>query len=139
MVKTKSIDRTTEKWQRKVSVAGSDYEAGVRDPAVPWNTATKEAEPRYKEAVVKAAGEGRFGRGVDKAGDKWNRNVIEKGIARWPDGVSKAGPDYTKGMAPVLAAINATTLPARYPGGDERNLERVRVMNKSVHNATKGK
>lgn len=140
MVKTKPLERVVDKWQRKVSVAAEDYRAGVSDPKKDWATETKAAEPRYKEGVIKAANEGRFGRGVAEAGtEKWKNATITKGVERWGPGVSAAAPEYAKGMGKVLSAIQSATLPPRYPAGDERNIERVRAINKAVHNAVKGK
>jgi hypothetical protein len=128
-----------EKWNRKVQVAGPDYEAGVKNPSKDWKAATAESAPRQKEAVIQAANEGRFLKGVNASGDKWQRNVVKKGVARWGPGVADAQPDYQSGMAPVLNAIAGVNLPARYPAGDERNLERVRAVTTTVHKATKGK
>ncbi len=140
MVKTKPLEKVVEKWQRKVSVAAEDYRAGVSDPKKDWATETKAAEPRYKEGVIKAANEGRFGRGVAAAGtEKWKTAATTKGVERWGPGVSVAGPEYAEGMSKVLRAIESATLPPRYPAGDERNIERVRAINKAVHQAVKGK
>lgn len=140
MVKVKGSAETREKWQRRVGQAGPDYTAGVTDPGVDWEGPTKAAENNYKEAVTKAAQEGRFGKGVAKSGnEKWRRKTTEVGPTRWAQGVGAAGDDYDKGMAPVLSAIGGATLPPRYPAGDPRNLERVRAMNEAVHRATKGK
>ena len=140
MVRVPSAEEVAEKWQRRVSVAGPDYEAGVTDPGVDWAGPTKNAEGRYKEGVVKAANEGRFGRGVSKAGnEKWKNKTATLGVARWGTGVAAAQPDYAKGMAPVLAAEASAVLPPRYAAGDERNYERSKAMGKAVHNATKGK
>jgi hypothetical protein len=138
-IKVKDIATVGEKWNRKVQVAGADYEAGVKNPARDWKTATAEAAPRQKEAVIQAANEGRFLKGVNASGDKWARNVVKKGVARWGQGVADAQPDYQAGMAPVLQAISGVNLPARYPAGDERNLERVKAVTTAVHKATKGK
>jgi hypothetical protein len=140
LVKTKSLEATLEKWQRRVGQAGPDYTAGVNDPKADWATETKAAEPRYKEGVIRAANEGRFGKGVSAAGtEKWKRGATTKGVERWPTGVAAAGPEYSNGMGKVLSAIGSASLPPRYPAGDERNLQRVAAMNKAVHNATKGK
>jgi len=140
MVKVPSVDQVAAKWQRRVSQAGPDYEAGLKDPARDWGTATKEAEPRYKEGVIAAANAGRFGKGVTAAGtEKWSRNALSKGVERWSPGVAAAGPDYQKGMGPVLQAISGAVLPARYPAGDERNFERSKAMGRAIHTATKGK
>ena len=140
MVKVPSAEDVAAKWQRRVSVAGPDYEAGVVDPGVDWVGPTKGAEGRYKEGVIKAANEGRFGRGVTKAGnEKWKTKTSTLGVARWGTGVAAAQADYAKGMAPVLSAEAAAVLPPRYAAGDERNYERSKAMGKAVHNATKGK
>jgi len=140
MVKTKGLDSTVEKWQRKVGQAGPDYRAGVENPKKDWATETKAAEPRYKEGVIKAANEGRFGRGVSEAGtEKWKKGATTKGVERWGPGVAAATDEYSSGMAKVLSAIEAATLPPRYPAGDPRNIERVRAINQAVHNKLKGK
>lgn len=138
-IKVPDAASVAEKWNRKVQVAGPDYEAGVRNPSKDWKTATLEAAPRQKEAVIQAANEGRFAKGVNASGDKWARNVVKKGVARWGSGVADATPDYQAGMGNVLSAIASVNLPARYPAGDERNIERVRAVTTTVHKATKGK
>jgi hypothetical protein len=140
MVKVPDAATVTAKWQRRVQVAGPDYQAGVTNPSKDWASATKEAEPRYKEGVIAAANAGSFGKGVGKAGtEKWSKNTLSKGVDRWPTGVANAGSDYQTGIAPVLQAAASAVLPARYAAGDERNYLRSAAMGKAIHNATKGK
>lgn len=140
MVKVKSSADTTEKWKRRVGQAGPDYTAGVSDASVDWEGPTKAAESNYEEGVSQGIADKRFGKGVADAGnEKWRRKTITVGPGRWTAGVGAAGPDYDKGMQPVLSAIGAASLPPRYPAGDPRNLDRVRAMNEAVHNATKGR
>ena len=138
-IKVPSASDVGAKWKRRVDGATQDYTAGVTDPSVDWATPTKAAEPNYKEAVTKAASEGRFGKGIANAGnEKWRAKTAAKGPARWSSGVSEAQPDYEKGMGKVLTAIGSVNLPARGPAGDERNYERVKAVGRAVHNATKG-
>lgn len=138
-IKVPNASDVGNKWKRRVDGATSDYTAGVTDPSVDWAGPTKAAEATYKEAVVKAASEGKFGKGVGAAGNaKWAAKTAAKGPARWSAGVSEAQPDYEKGMGKVLNAIAGVTLPPRGPAGDERNYERVKAVGKAVHNATKG-
>lgn len=140
MVKTKGVDRTVAKWQAKVAGAGGDYTDGVTNPKADWQTETAKAEPRYKEGVTRAAAEGRFGKGVNKAGTaKWQKGAIEKGPGRWTEGVSKAEPEYRSGMSEVISTIEATTLPPRGPKGDPQNYERVRALGAALHTKFKGK
>lgn len=139
-IKVPTAEEVAAKWAKRVAVAGDDYKAGVEDSSVDWVNPTKNAESRYKEGVVKAANEGRFGKGVSQAGnDKWRSKTVTLGVARWGTGVAAAVNDYKEGMAAVLAAEASAVLPPRYAAGDERNYERSKAMGKAVHNATKGK
>jgi len=138
-IKVPSAGEVSAKWKRRVDGATQDYTEGVSDPSVDWAGPTKQAEATYKEAVTKAASEGRFGKGVAKAGnEKWKKNTTEKGPGRWSSGVAQAQPEYESGMGKVLSAISGVTLPPRGPAGDERNYERVKAVGRAVHNATKG-
>ena len=140
MAKVKSMADTKEKWIRKVGQAGPDYTKGVSDPSVDWEGPTKQAESNYEEGVTQGIADKRFGRGVSEAGnEKWRRKTVEVGPTRWAQGVGAAGSDYEKGMNPVLSALGAITYPARYPSGDPRNLERVRVENETLHRLKSGR
>lgn len=122
------------KWARVTPERSTDYEAGVRSPRRDWKSETAAAEARYKEGVTKAAAEGRFGKGVARAGTaKWQRKAIDVGTARFGPGVAAAGPDYEAGFAPYRATIAGLTLPERYATGDARNLKRVEVIAKALH------
>lgn len=124
-----------EKYARVTPGRSEDYEAGVRSPRRDWKSAALAAESSYKQGVTKAAGEGRFGKGVTKAGTtKWQDKTLEKGTARWGSGVSTAQSDYESGYAPYRAVLASLTLPNRYPRGDPRNIERVSTGNKALHN-----
>lgn len=125
----KSIGDIAKKWGRVAPTRTEDYDLGVRNPKKDWAGSTIAAEGSYKEAVVKAAGEGRFGKGVSAAGTKkWQTKAIEKGTQRWGPGVQIAMPDYEQGFAKFRDVIEKTTLPPRYPKGDPRNIQRVSVM-----------
>jgi len=140
MVKTRGVEHATEKWARKVGVAGPDYEAGIRDPKKDWKSETAAAEARYEEGVRGAISDKRFGKGVARAGtEKWSRKTEAVGIGRWPEGVAAAKDDYNTGMAAVISAIEGVTLPPRYPAGDPRNYERVKAIGQAVSRATRGR
>ncbi|MCK4814606.1 hypothetical protein KA005_02455, partial [bacterium] len=112
MVRVPSAEEVAAKWQRRVAIAGPEYQAGVTDPGVDWAGPTKAAEGRYGEGVTKAISEKRFGKGVSKAGnEKWKTKTSTLGVERWGSGVLAATDDYAKGMAPVLAAEASAILP----------------------------
>ena len=140
MVATKPLDQVVSKWQRKVQGASQDYIDGVTNPKADWATETAKAEARYKEGVTRAAAEGRFGRGVQKAGtDKWKRGATTKGPGRWTEGVNAGVNDYSSGMGEVLSTIQSVTLPPRGPKGDPANYDRVRAIGTALHTKFKGK
>jgi len=140
MVATKPLDQVVTKWKRKVAGASEDYRDGVTNPKSDWQTETLKAEARYKTGVTQAASEGRFGKGVSKAGtEKWKKGALEKGVTRWPEGVAQAEDEYRSGMGDVLNTIAGVTLPARGPKGDPRNYERVKAIGDALHRKKIGK
>jgi len=77
---------------------------------------------------------GAFGKGVKTAGtSKWQRNALEKGCARWANGIMLAEDAYIQGFTPYAQVISNTKLPPRGPKGDPKNIERVRVMADALH------
>jgi hypothetical protein len=128
-----SIQNVASKWARRAASASGEYEAGVRGSTKSWAGAAKAGENNYKAAVTAAAGAGRYGKGVDRAGDaKWKRGAIEKGPMRFSQGVGVAEKDYADQMAPYLQAIGSIDLPARGPAGSEGNYARVSAIGKGL-------
>jgi len=128
------------KWATVTPMRGADYEAGVRTPLKNWEVQTVAAADAWEGGVSAAIAERRFEKGVKEAGfDKWQRKTIEVGVGRWPAGVRAAQSDYEEGFAPFRDVIERTTLPPRYPRGDDRNIDRVRVMARALHEAKIGR
>lgn len=129
MAKIKEISSIAAKWARVTPARAEDYEQGVRNPKTDWAGATKGAESNYEAGVTSAIREKRFGKGVSAAGtEKWQKGAIEKGTARFGPGVQAAEGDYSTGFEPYRQVISSTTLPPRYPKGDPRNFDRVKVI-----------
>jgi hypothetical protein len=129
----KPLDRISEKWLRMSSASQADYQAGIENPRVSWETATAASENSYKAGVTAAANAGRFGRGVKKAGNaKWQDGARTKGVARWAEGIRLAQSRYEAGFSPYARVIQNTTLPARGPKGDPANINRVSVLDKAL-------
>jgi hypothetical protein len=140
MVKTKGVDRTVAKWQNKVAGAQGDYADGVANPKADWAQETSKAEGSWKQGVAQASAEGRFGKGVAKAGTaKWQKGATEKGPGRWAEGVSKAESEYRSGMGEVISTLESISLPPRGPKGDPKNYDRTRAIGTALHNKFKGK
>jgi len=140
MAKIRSIQAIAEKWATVTPQRSTDYEEGVRNPKKIWEEEAKKAEKNYKEAVTKAAAEGRYGMGIEKAGqEKWQKRTLAKGPTRFAEGVMIARTDYEKGFAPYRDAIEALELPPRGPKGDPKNIERVSIIARTLHNVKIGK
>lgn len=134
MPPVKSLDRISEKWARVVEVSQPDYEAGVQNPREDWAEKTLAAEGNYSAGVQRAISEKRFGKGVRAAGtDKWRARTLSVGPDRWLQGVRVSRGNYEAGFAPYRETIIRTVLPPRGPKGDPKNVQRVAVLAKALH------
>lgn len=134
MATVKSSKDIAAKWARVTQGRTADYTAGVKAPRKSWATQAKGAEDNYKAGVAAAAQEGRFGKGIDKAGDKtWQDRAVSVGVARWGSGVAVAQNSFEQGFAPFADVISRTELSPRYPKGDPRNIERVRQIGEALN------
>lgn len=132
----KSMANIVEKWMRVSAASEASYTEGIQNPRKDWAQEAAKAEANYKAAVVKAAGEGRFGIGVKAAGtSKWQENALAKGPARWSQGINLSADAYSTGFAPYRQVIESIKLPDRKPRGDPGNINRVAVMAAALHEA----
>lgn len=124
---------TASKWGNNTAGATSFYTDGVNNPRTSWSSATQAAAANQAAGVQKAITEKRFEKGVAKAGDsKWKEGAINKGTARFAQGVQAGQSSYEQGVAPYLQTIESTSLPPRYPKGDPRNLQRVAAISDAL-------
>jgi len=140
MPNIRSSAEIAKKWARVTPERAQDYELGVKSPRRDWETATKEAEPLYAAGVQAAIADKRFGKGVTEAGsEKWSKGAVEKGVARFGPGVQVAEGAFSEGFSPFRDTIEAVKLPARYPKGDPRNIDRVKAIAIALHAKKIGK
>lgn len=117
------------KWGTNTSNATPFYTEGVQNPRAPWAASTIAGAANQAAGVQKAIAEKRFEKGVQKAGDnKWRQGAIDKGSARFAQGVQAGQGSYEQNVAPFLSTIESTSLPPRYPKGDPRNIDRVKAI-----------
>lgn len=133
-IQTKDISAVASKWSQRAQAAGADYTAGVKSPRNDWATQTGNASSAWEAGVQAAVGNGRFQRGVAAAGTaKWQANAVNKGAARYPQGVATAGPTYSTNFGPFLDTIKGVTLPPRSPRGSPNNIQRVQAIADALH------
>jgi len=136
MAAIKDLNAIREKYGRVAPTRVADYQAGVASPRRDWADSTTAAAGAYDQGVQEAIGEGRFAKGVAKAGSgKWSRKTLAVGVPRWAPGVNAGLQDYETGFAKYHAVIARTSLPPRGPTGDPRNLERVAVLARALNEA----
>lgn len=139
MADIKSMDRITKKWTDVTPQRAGEYEAGIRQPKRDWGQATADAAESYAAGVSQAVSEGRFSKGVQKAGTgAWREGAISKGVTRWPQGVRLGGSKYQAGFSPFHAVISGVSLTPRGPKGDPRNYDRTRQIGEALHSAKTG-
>lgn len=133
MAEIKSITAIQEKWGRVTPQRSEDYTLGIKNPKRDWAKAAGDAKESHKAAMVTAATNDSYGKGVAKAGTaKWQAKAILKGPSRFSEGVIVGAPDYGAGFAPYADVIKATALTPRFPRGDIRNLDRVKVISQAL-------
>jgi hypothetical protein len=136
----KPVGQVVEKWARRVAGASQDYEAGATAAGDVWQRNAAGAAQNYQAGVTQAASQGRFAKGVARAGSqKFVRGVREKGAARFGPGAAAGQPDFQTGIGPVLEVIGRTDLPPRGPRGAEGNLARVRAITTALRTFATGR
>jgi len=129
MAEIKSAARIKEKWTRVTPMRAEDYKLGIASPRRDWEKSAVASKESHKAAMMTAAAQDSFAKGVTKAGSgKWQARALQKGPARFAEGVMVGGDDYEKGFAPYRDEIEKTVLPPRFPKRDPRNLMRVNAI-----------
>lgn len=110
-----------------------DYKLGVASPRRDWEKSAVAAKESHKAAMMIAATQDAFAKGITKAGSgKWQTKALQKGPSRFAEGVMIGGPDYEKGFAPAREVLEKTPLPPRFPRRDPRNIARVSAGNAAL-------
>jgi len=129
MAEIKSLSDIRDKYTRVTPMRTEDYKKGIANPKRDWAEKTAGQSETWKLAITEAANKDRFKKGVVAAGtERWKKKALLKGPGRFAEGVMTAGPDFEKGFAPYAETIASTALPPRFPKGDPRNIERVKVI-----------
>jgi hypothetical protein len=139
MAEIKSIQAIQEKWGRVTPGRTEDYTIGIKNPKRDWAQSAGAAKESHKAAMVTAAASDAYAKGVAKAGTaRWQDRATRKGPGRFAEGVIVGAPDYGTGFAPYADVIKATTLTPRFPRGDIRNLDRVKVISQALRKKKTG-
>jgi hypothetical protein len=128
-IKVPSATEIAAKFARVTPGRSDDYQQGVQTTAPgDYQTATTAAAGSYAQGIQQAISQKRFERGVQSAGNRWQRKALDVGVGRFATGVAGAAQDYEQGFAPYQQTIAGLSLPPRGPAGDPKNIERVRIV-----------
>jgi len=134
-VKTPTAAEIARRFVRFAPGRSERYFDGIANPAEDWEKNTKAAEANYETGVKNAITRKAFGKGVTKCGTARQQAKTIQNQNRWPEGIEGAEAEMTDAMGPVVAVLQATTLPQRYPKGDPRNYKRVEVVGTALRKA----
>ena len=133
MAEIKSIQAIQEKWGRVTPGHTEDYTIGIKNPMRDWAQSATQAKESHKAAMAAAAQNDSYAKGIAKAGTaKWQDKATKKGPSPFAEGVVVGAPDYAAGFQPYADVIKSTQIPPRFPKGDVRNLDRVKVMSQAL-------
>jgi len=134
-MKTKSAAEIARSFVKYAPGRSDEFEAGVRNPDRDWANETAAAEENYETGVVAAIKRKAFGKGVKKCGTDKQKSQTIKNIPRWAEGIEGAEENMRVAMEPVVAVLQATTLPKKWPKGDKRNYDRVVAVGTALRKA----
>ena len=99
----KDVESVKKKLESRVSIAGTDFEAGLRNPKKdPIEEALKKLDKLYRglqEAIASGAIEAGLKRA--KAEGKWTE-AIEKAVRRWLDSRTEMAEEYAEAYEKIL-------------------------------------
>ena len=82
MVKVRSLSIAKSRFKKRVSIAGPDYEVGVKNPKEPWDSAMEAVKEAIHEGLREAIDKDLIIGGVKRKGHTyWQKRTVSKGPA----------------------------------------------------------
>lgn len=136
----KTASQSAEKFAQRAAAAAGDYVQGAQTTTKDQSAAAIAAAAIYAQATQAAITEGRYARGLQKAGkQKWLHGVTSKGGNRFAEGVSDAAPTYATESARFDGARQAAEGLPRGIKGSPQNLQRVASVVSALIKTKSGK
>lgn len=136
MVQVANLDRSADKFERRASQAGQDYESGVSEVTdSEQQEATINARDNWESGVQQALNEGRFESGVRNPNKSWQQAALERGSTRFTQGASQAGGTWRSGFSTFADTLEGLNLQPRGARGSEANYQRARAVGEALNNA----
>jgi len=134
-IKVKDPTASGQKYVTNAGNAVNAYKAGVQSPKQSQSAAAIAAAPNWQQAVQSPTALAAFKSGLSRAGDAaWQSGALNKGAARYPQGVQLAQQKWVANVTPYLQAIAGLNLPAKGIRGSAQNYQRVQAVGQALHN-----
>jgi hypothetical protein len=128
-MQVRNASDAARKFVNRAQAAAGDYAAGVQGAGQRWQAGAEASEEAWKTGTQEAITEGRFKKGVTRAGAaKYQDNATKLGPDRFRSGVANAEGAYNRGVAPFISALQSATLPTRGARGSAQNANRVQEV-----------
>jgi len=129
VVKFGDLSDAAKKFSQNGQNAAPMYAKNATAAAADWHSQTLASEENYKTGVTRAANEGRFGRGVQKAGAEGYRSgVATVGQNRFSEGMSKGGATWSAEFGKVAQVVAGKDIGPRGITGSQENKNRAANM-----------
>lgn len=133
MPATRSAQESAQRWEQRASSAAADYASRASAAGTLWAQKAAASGQTWVAGVSGGGAQGRFTAGVNRAGAQgYSQGVTTKGQARYGQGVAVSQEKFATRIAPYLALIQQTTVPARAPRGSPANDAIVSTLNHAL-------
>jgi len=139
-MKVKDLTQSAKKFSTNASAGSGNYQAGVQNNQN-WAANTENAAPTWAAGVSAAAANGRFAKGVGKAGQqKWQQGAVQKGVGRFQQAVAlpSTQQNWQQGFQPYAAILAGITPPPKGVRGSPGNYSIVQTIGDALHKAKVG-
>lgn len=139
-MKVKDLGTAAKKFGTNAAAGSQNYASGVQNNQS-WAANTEAAAPTWAQGVSNAASNGRFAKGVSKAGQsKWQSNAVSKGQGRFQQAVSTpaAQQNWQNGFQPFATALGSIAKPPKGVRGSPGNYAIVQTIGDTLHKVKQG-
>lgn len=139
-MKVKDLTQSANKFSTNAAAGSSNYQSGVQNNQS-WASNTEAAAPTWAAGVSAAAANGRFAKGVTKAGqNKWQQGSVTKGVGRFQQAVALPATkqNWQSGFQPYAAVLAGITAPPKGVRGSPGNYAIVQTIGDALHKAKVG-
>lgn len=134
MVDMPSTSDASEKFGRRGSQAGQDYEQGVSDSSdSDWQEGAVNGQDNWATGVQDAISNGSYETGVRNPNASWQQRSLELGSQRFGQGIQAATGKYETAVEPFFQALESLSLDPRGPRGSEQNFQRAQQVGRRLH------